>query len=93
MRETKAARLSRLISEQRRWIEEHGDSLSGYIARYGRASGDPEKPVGEGGRYGLGGPAIYEADMSVLRDLEAQWRAATSGRGPRPAGGAHGGGA
>ena len=49
MRETKAARLSRLISEQRRWIEEHGDSLSGYIARYGRASGDPEKPVGEGG--------------------------------------------
>jgi hypothetical protein len=80
MRETKAVMLSRFISEQRRWIEEHGDSLSGYIARYGRASDDPEKPVNEGGRYGLGGPAIYEADMSVLRDLEEQLKAVTSRR-------------
>lgn len=63
-RESKRARLDRLIREQRRWIEEHGGTLSGYIARYGSAS--------EPRHYGDGGEAIYAADTAALARLVAQ---------------------
>lgn len=69
-RESKRARLDRLIREQRRWVEEHGGSLSGYIARYGSAS--------EPRHYGDGGEAIYAADSAALQRLEED-RAALRG--------------
>ena len=57
------ARVARWIADQRQWIETHGATLSGYVARYGSAE-DPEK-------YGDGGEAIYAADLAELRRLEA----------------------
>jgi uncharacterized coiled-coil protein SlyX len=70
---------NRALAEQHAWMEKCGGSLSGYIARYGRGEADPDKPVSQGGRYGLGGPLIYEADLGVLvaaqeriKDLETR---------------------
>lgn len=48
---------------QRKWIDEHGGCLAGYIQRYG----DP----GMEHCYGSGGTAIYEADLARLRECEA----------------------
>jgi hypothetical protein len=53
-----------LIDEQRKWIEDHGGTKAGYIARYG-AAGDSE-------HYGNGGEAIYDADKQRLENLEFQ---------------------
>jgi hypothetical protein len=53
------------VSEQRRWVEDHGGSRAGYVARYG----DSSAPADE--RQGDGGQAIYNADIARLRDLEA----------------------
>jgi len=50
------------VTAQQRWIEEHGGSLTGYIARYGSRD-DP-------GHYGNGGEAIFEADMAELTRRE-----------------------
>lgn len=54
--------LQNQIAAQRRWIEEHGGDLAGYIVRYGEAD-DPN-------RHGDGGAAIYKADTDELRRLE-----------------------
>jgi hypothetical protein len=66
MRVSVASRLRLQISEQRQWIEDHGRTLSGYVARYGSAS-DPE-------HFGDGGEAIYTADTAELRRLEERAR-------------------
>lgn len=55
------ATLLQHIREQERWIEEHGGSEAGYLARYGEA--------------GDGGAAIYAADRAALDDLLAKARA------------------
>jgi hypothetical protein len=60
-RETNRERLLRRIAEQERWIEEHGQSLAGYIERYG----DPDQSQ----CYGDGGTAIYAADTAALAAL------------------------
>lgn len=49
------------ISEQRKWIAEHGGNLHGYILRYGSAK-DPD-------HYGEGGEAIFQADLDHLETL------------------------
>lgn len=63
-RESKRARLDRLIREQQRWLAEHGTTLYGYVQRYGSVH-DPE-------HYGDGGEAIYHADHNALLALEAE---------------------
>jgi hypothetical protein len=51
------------VEEQRNWILSCGGSLAAYIGRYGSRT-DVE-------HYGLGGEAIYAADMAELRRCEA----------------------
>jgi hypothetical protein len=51
-----------LIAAQRQWIEDHGGSEAGYVARYGSIH-TPE-------RYGNGGEAIYKADLDELHRLQ-----------------------
>lgn len=53
--------IAQRIDEQKRWIEEHGGDLAGYIARYG-SKDDPD-------HYGDGGEAIYAADKAALDEL------------------------
>ena len=60
------AKASQRVAEQRRWIEDHGGSRAGYIARYG----DSNAPLEE--RQGDGGQRIHEADEAELRKLEAE---------------------
>ena len=55
-------RAQRRVEEQRRWIADHGQTLSGYVQRYGSAS-DPD-------HYGDGGERIYTADARELERLE-----------------------
>lgn len=64
MRESKRSKLIRLIAEQRKWIEEHGENLAGYVARYG-STDEPE-------HHGDGGEAIFHADRMELVRLEKQ---------------------
>lgn len=59
--------LNQRIAEQRRWIDEHGGDLSGYVERYG-SSYDAE-------HYGDGGEMIYAADMAALNALLERSRA------------------
>ncbi len=73
---SKVDKLAVDVAYQRDWVANHGGDLAGYIARYGPADGDPARPVSAGGRYGLGGPAIYAADIAVLKDYEARLLAA-----------------
>lgn len=49
------------ISEQRKWIQEHGNNRHGYVLRYGSAKDEVH--------YGEGGEAIYEADLAHLNFL------------------------
>lgn len=58
----KAAKAWDKVREQRKWIEEHGGNLSGYIARYGSKY--------DSSHYGDGGEDIYAADLAYLRELE-----------------------
>ena len=51
------------IAAQKRWIEEHGGNLAGYIANYGSINNPPYS--------GSGGEAIYAADMAELKRLES----------------------
>jgi hypothetical protein len=53
---------AQLIIAQQRWIESHGRTLAGYVARYG-SKNDPE-------HFGDGGEAIYAADCAELAKLE-----------------------
>lgn len=82
-------RAERLVADQRRWINEHGRDLAGYVARYGDSAAQPGR-VEAGGRYGNGGQAIYEADMAALHEYEqrlerAQARERQHGARPAPA--------
>lgn len=61
-----AIEIYREIASQRKWINDHGGDLSGYINRYG----DPDMSH----CYGNGGTAIYQADKQHLKDLEAMVR-------------------
>lgn len=58
--------IQRKIDEQRKWIEDHGGDLAGYVERYGSAD-DPD-------HYGDGGEAIYAADRGALDALLRQVR-------------------
>lgn len=58
---TRAATLQRRIADQRRWIDEHGGSQAGYVARYGSRD--------DAQHYGDGGEAIYAADTAALRAM------------------------
>lgn len=60
--ETKRQLYTRLVMEQKKWIESCGGTRAGYVARYGSAS-EPE-------HYGNGGEAIYDADKARLDSLE-----------------------
>lgn len=46
------------LSDQVKWIKEHGATLLGYVNRYG-SKDDPR-------HYGDGGEAIYAADLGEL---------------------------
>lgn len=50
------------VTNQRKWIDEHGGCQAAYVERYGSAD-DPN-------HYGNGGEAIWTADMAALRDYE-----------------------
>lgn len=54
-------KLLKEIADQIDWIEAHGRTLAGYVARYGAAD-DPHK-------HGDGGEAIYAADVGALNML------------------------
>jgi hypothetical protein len=56
------------LTEERRWMSEHGDNLGAYILRYG-SKNDPE-------HYGNGGEAIYAADKAKMDEAEAEALAA-----------------
>ena len=60
-------RLLTRLNTQRRWLEEHGRNLSGYVARY--------KSNTEPNHYGEGGEAIYAADLADLHEREQALKA------------------
>jgi hypothetical protein len=68
---SKLAEAADKVLRQRHWIAEHGGDLAGYIAAYGDEKASPHLRVIQGGRYGLGGQAIYAADCEVLARAEA----------------------
>lgn len=53
----------KLLGEQAKWIEEHGGSLGGYVARYGSRDALDH--------FGDGGEAIYAADIAEFQRLMA----------------------
>lgn len=55
-------------TEERKWMEEHGETREAYILRYG-SKNDPE-------HYGDGGEAIFAADKAALDKAEAEALAA-----------------
>lgn len=72
---TRRGRLNFLMEQVQRqhtWIEEHGRSLSGYVARYG-SKDDPD-------HYGDGGEAIYKADTDALHRYQQEYAAAVRSR-------------
>lgn len=54
--------LDRLIEAQKKWLDDHGRDLTGYIKNYG--SKDDRVHCGDGGE------AIYRADLNELHRLE-----------------------
>jgi len=66
MKMTRRETAWRNLLEQALWIEDHGLTLSGYVARYG-SKNDPE-------HYGNGGEAIYAADADELMRRRAIWK-------------------
>ena len=64
MRQTRKQFLRDQIDRQRKWIDEHGGNIIGYVERYG-SKDDPK-------RYGDGGELIYAADMGELRRMERE---------------------
>jgi len=52
------------IAERRRWIDQCGATLPGYVLTYGRSE--------DADRAGDGGEAIYAADIAALRNAEAR---------------------
>lgn len=63
--------LRRRIADQRKWIEDHGDSRAGYIQRYGSIA---QRGDGIHNVYGDGGEAIYAADWAELDKLQRELR-------------------
>lgn len=63
------------VTAQQQWINEHGGSLSGYLARYG-SKDDPQ-------HFGHGGEAIYAADVAELQRRQ-QLAVGRPARSPRP---------
>ncbi len=57
-------RLEWRLRAQRKWIEEHGNDLAGYVDRYG----EPD----DAHCNGNGGEAIYRADVDELHNIERQ---------------------
>lgn len=53
------------LEDQRKWIDECGGDLDGYVKRYGS-----KKDKGTDRCHGEGGEAIYEADIDALHRLE-----------------------
>jgi hypothetical protein len=51
-----------MMQDQLKWIADHGNTLSGYVERYG-SKNDPD-------HYGDGGEAIYKADIGELMRIE-----------------------
>lgn len=49
---------ARAIADQQDWIEDHGGDVHGYVLNYGS--------VNDADHYGLGGEAIYAADIEAL---------------------------
>lgn len=82
---TKLERARESVREERKWIEEHGRDVSGYVARYGDSDAPYGKRVEDGGRYGEGGQRIYEADMDALRQYEAELAKLEKRRGTQTA--------
>jgi hypothetical protein len=66
-RQNKRTWLLEQITEQQRWIREHGGDLAGYVRRYGSES--------EPNHYGNGGEAIYAADAARLDQWLSEYRA------------------
>ena len=60
-------KLQNQINEQREWIEQCGETLLGYLRRYGDATKDKNF-------YGNGGRAIHKADTDTLHKLEEELR-------------------
>jgi hypothetical protein len=61
--------ITEYLAEQQAWMDEHGGTLAGYVARYGSAA-DAE-------HYGDGGEAIFAADkahMDYLLKLRGEGR-------------------
>lgn len=56
--------LRKIVEDQKKWIDDHGGNLAGYIARYGIK--------GTIHCFGDGGEAIYKADSEALRKYEDQ---------------------
>ncbi len=74
----RVAFLRNQVAGQKQWIAEHGETLAGYITRYGsRIDVD---------RYGDGGEAIYDADTAALAKWEALLDKETGGTAPKPKG-------
>jgi hypothetical protein len=61
MSEAKKALVSERIAPQKKWIEEHGGDLQGYLNHYGEKSRVSEKEIAD----------IYRADLEILAELEA----------------------
>ena len=59
----KRVTITRLIQEQRKWLDDHGGCLAAYVERYG-SNAEPNC-------YGNGGEAIYKADRDELSRLES----------------------
>jgi hypothetical protein len=60
MSEPKKALVLERIARQKKWIEEHGGDLQGYLNHYGEQSRVSEKEIGD----------IYRADLEVLERFE-----------------------
>ncbi len=57
----------RMVEDQKKWIEDHGGDVAGYIRRYG----DPGITCEDGRPMcGAGGTLIYEADIELLHRFE-----------------------
>lgn len=68
-KERRIASLRSQIAEQRRWMEQCGGNLAGYIMNYG-SKDDAE-------HSGNGGEAIYAADANALGQLVSEYEQLT----------------
>lgn len=69
----KIAQWSKILNDQKKWIQLHGGTLAAYIERYG-SKRDPE-------HFGDGGEAIYKADTDALARYQAKFDKAVQRKG------------